>query len=133
MKEATLFCDGGARGNPGPAAAGAVLVHQSKLVEERGRFLGETTNNVAEYHGLLLGLQMAREQAIQNLHVRLDSELVVKQLRGEYKVKHPALKPLWEKVKVALTHFHAWDIAHVPRAQNREADRKVNEVLDQRL
>ncbi len=131
MKEASLYCDGGARGNPGPAAAGAVLQHEGKLLDEQGRFLGRATNNVAEYQGVLLGLQMAKAHGIETLHIRLDSELIVKQLLGLYKVKHPVLKPLWESVKVSLTHFKAWDIAHVPRAQNKEADRMVNQVLDQ--
>lgn len=132
MSKGTLFCDGGARGNPGPAGSGAVLFDaQNRLIEEKGTFLGHATNNVAEYEGLLIGLDLAKIHAISDLHIRLDSELIVKQIKGEYKVKHPGLKPLWEKVKVKLTHFPKWEIQHVPRAQNKDADRMVNQMIDQ--
>jgi ribonuclease HI len=130
--EATLFADGGSRGNPGPAASAAVLIDPSgETIEEVGAYLGVATNNVAEWTALLLGLQAAQRRGIRRLAVRLDSELVVKQLRGEYRVKHPSLQPLHQRARVLLRSFEAFDIAHVPRKQNAHADRLVNDVLDQ--
>ena len=129
--EATLFADGGSRGNPGPAASGAVLIDAAgEPVEEVGAFLGIATNNVAEWTALLLGLEAAAKRGIRRLSVRLDSELVVKQLHGEYRVKHAALQPLYARAKVLLRHFDEVDIRHVPRKQNAIADALVNRVLD---
>jgi ribonuclease HI len=133
MKEATLFCDGGARGNPGPAGAGAVLYGDQQLVEQQGRYIGQATNNIAEYKGLLLGLEMVMRYQVRVLHIRLDSELVVKQIQGSYKVKHPSLIPLWHDVKAQLSKLATWDIAHVPRAQNKPADLMVNQAIDQAM
>jgi ribonuclease HI len=130
--EATLFADGGSRGNPGPAASAAVLLDSSgELVEEIGAYLGVATNNVAEWTALLLGLEAAAKRGIRRLGVRLDSELVVKQLRGEYRVKHAGLQPLHRRAKQLLRAFSEVDIRHVPRAENVVADRLVNRVLDQ--
>ena len=130
--EATLFADGGSRGNPGPAASAAVLIAPGgELVEEIGAFLGVATNNVAEWTALLLGLEAASKRGIRHLNVRLDSELVVKQLRGEYRVKHAGLQPLHQQAVRLLRGFESVDIAHVPRKQNVMADRLVNRVLDQ--
>ncbi len=129
-----LYCDGGSRGNPGPGAAGAVLYTQTgSVVEGRGKYLGTTTNNWAEYHGVLLGLQLAREHNVPKLKIHLDSELVVRQLNGQYRVKDPKLKILWEDVKRELKHFQACEIVHIPREQNAAADRLVNEALDRHL
>ncbi|HTX60050.1 MAG TPA: ribonuclease HI family protein [Verrucomicrobiae bacterium] len=130
--EATLFADGGSRGNPGPAASGAVLLDAGgEVIAESGRFLGVATNNVAEWTALLLGLEAAAERGIRRLAVRLDSELVVKQLRGEYRVKHADLQPLHRKATALLRRFEHVDVRHVPRKQNALADRLVNHVLDQ--
>lgn len=129
--EATLFCDGGARGNPGPAAGGAVLVSPAgDVVAEIGEYLGTATNNVAEWHALCVGLEAALDRGIRTLAIRLDSELVVKQLRGEYRVKHAALQPYHRRALALLRRFEDTDVAHVPRAQNKLADRVVNRVLD---
>ncbi len=129
--QVTLFADGGARGNPGPAASGAVLVSQhGDVIAEIGHYLGRATNNVAEWNALCIGLEAALERGVTDLKVRLDSELVVKQLRGEYRVKHPPLQPLHRRAVALLRRFAAVDIAHVPRAQNKLADRVVNRVLD---
>jgi ribonuclease HI len=129
-----LFCDGGSRGNPGPGAAGAVLYNEAGgVLEGRGKFLGAVTNNWAEYQGVLLGLELAREHQLQRLKIHLDSELVVRQLNGQYRVKDANLRSLWEKVQQELKHFTACDIVHVPRAQNAAADRLVNEALDRHL
>jgi ribonuclease HI len=129
--EATLFADGGSRGNPGPAASGAVLVDANgALLEEVGEYLGIATNNVAEWTALLLGLQAAANRGIRRLAVRLDSELVVRQMRGEYRVKHADLQPLHRRALALLKRFEHVDVRHVPRKQNAVADRLVNSVLD---
>lgn len=129
--EAFLFADGGSRGNPGPAASGAVLLDPAgELLEERWLYLGVATNNLAEWNGLLIGLEAAAERGIRRLAVRLDSELVVKQLRGEYRVKHETLQPLYRRATSLLRHFQYVDVRHVPRRQNALADRLVNRVLD---
>jgi ribonuclease HI len=129
--EGLLFCDGGARGNPGPAGAAAILYDpQGRELGSRKAFLGEATNNVAEYQGVLMGLDLAKTLGIRKLQVRLDSELVVRQLRGEYKVKHPGLIPLWEKAKQGLRAFSTWNVEHVPREKNAAADRLVNAAID---
>ena len=126
-----LFADGGARGNPGPAASAAVLLEPGgELIEEVGAYLGVATNNVAEWTALVLGLEAAAKRGISRLHVRLDSELIVKQLGGEYRVKHAGLRPLYDRARRLLREFSEVEIRHVPRAQNTLADRLVNRVLD---
>jgi ribonuclease HI len=129
--KATLFADGGSRGNPGPAASGAVLFdEQGAVIREVGTFLGVATNNVAEWTGLLTGLEAALDMGIDEIAVRLDSELVVKQISGAYRVKHEGLIPLHAKAKLLLRRFAHTDIRHVPRKQNAAADALVNRVLD---
>jgi ribonuclease HI len=129
--DAMLFADGGSRGNPGPAASAAVLLNpRGELIEEVGAYLGVATNNVAEWTALVLGLEAAAKRGIRKLGVRLDSELVVKQLRGEYRVKHAALQPLSRRAQRLLSGFAEVEIRHVPRKQNALADRLVNRVLD---
>lgn len=131
--KATLFADGGSRGNPGPAASGAVLYGEDGTVlREIGTFLGITTNNVAEWTALLEGLKAALELGVEELAVRMDSELVVKQLSGAYRVKHPGLIPLHAEAKTLLRRFRRVDVQHVRRAQNAAADAVVNAVLDAR-
>lgn len=130
--EATLFADGGSRGNPGPAASAAVLIgSDGNPIEEVGAYLGVATNNIAEWTALLLGLEASLRHGVQRLRVRLDSELVVKQLRGEYRVKHENLQPLYQRARKLLTEFKDVDIRHVRRKENAHADRLVNAVLDQ--
>jgi ribonuclease HI len=130
--EAVLFADGGSRGNPGPAASGAVLTDPSgAVIEEDAAYLGVATNNVAEWTALLMGLKAALRHGVRRLAVRLDSELVVKQLRGEYRVKHAGLQPLHRQALALLRRFESVDVRHVPRKQNAAADRVVNRVLDQ--
>jgi len=131
--EITMFADGGSRGNPGPAACGAVLYDSDgNVVREVGLFLGVATNNVAEWQGLIAGLEAAHALGAQRVNVRLDSELVVKQMRGEYRVRHPQLIPLHGRAKKILTHFDQFDIRHVRRNENAAADALVNRVLDTR-
>ena len=132
MLEATLFADGGSRGNPGPAAGGAVLLApDGEPIEEAGIYLGVATNNVAEWTALLIGLEAALARGIRRLAVRMDSELVVKQLRGEYRVKHADLQPLHRRALALLRDFDEVEVKHVPRKQNVLADRLVNRILDQ--
>jgi ribonuclease HI len=126
-----VHVDGGARGNPGPAAAAAVLTAPDGTpVDELAETLGPATNNVAEYRALLLGLRRARELGATAVEVVNDSELVAKQLTGEYKVKHPAMRPLYLEAMQALRDFESWSIRSVPRAQNARADALVNQALD---
>jgi ribonuclease HI len=130
--DATLFADGGSRGNPGPAASGAVLLDPSgEVVEEVGAYLGVATNNLAEWTALVLGLEAAANRGVRRLAIRLDSELVVKQMHGEYRVKHADLQPLYRRAQTLLRRFEQVDLRHVPRKQNVLADRLVNRVLDQ--
>ncbi len=132
--QATLFADGGSRGNPGPAASGAVLLDpHGEVIEELSEFLGVATNNVAEWTALELGLQAALKRNIRTLNVRMDSELVVKQLSGEYRVKHPGLQPLYRRVRALLSQFENVHIAHVRRKDNALADALVNQVLDAQI
>jgi ribonuclease HI len=129
----TIFADGGSRGNPGPAASGAVVTDESgTVVREIGTFLGTTTNNVAEWTGLISGVEAALELGADEIVIRLDSELVIKQLTGVYRVKHPNMIPLHAKAKALLKKFRQVDIKHVPRRQNAAADAVVNAVLDAR-
>jgi ribonuclease HI len=125
----TVHGDGGARGNPGPAAAAAVIDGDG-VHDEASELLGVATNNVAEYRGLLLGLARARELGATEVEVINDSELVAKQVNGEYKVKHAAMKPLHAEALDALRRFDRWTIRSVPRAQNADADALVNQALD---
>ncbi len=126
-----VHVDGGARGNPGPAAAAAVLsTPGGALVEEASELLGETTNNVAEYRGLLLGLRRARELGASEVEVVNDSELVARQVDGSYKVRHAAIRPLHAQAIAALDGFERWSIRSVPRADNAAADALVNRALD---
>ncbi len=123
--------DGGARGNPGPAAVGAVVQNaDGEVLEERGEPIGVATNNVAEYRALLLGIARAAELGANELELVGDSELIVRQVKGEYKVKDATLRELHSEVVRALRPFERWSIRHVRREQNAEADRLVNQALD---
>jgi ribonuclease HI len=126
-----VHVDGGARGNPGPAAAAAVVsTPEGEVLDEARELLGSVTNNVAEYRGLLLGLDRARALGADEVEVVNDSELVAKQINGEYKVKHPDMKPLHAAATEALAQFGRWRVRSVPRAQNAAADALVNQALD---
>jgi ribonuclease HI len=128
-----LWTDGAARGNPGPAGIGAILKSPSGEVLYTGsEYLGHTTNNVAEYKAVLLGLERALELGIRRIEVRADSELLIKQLRGEYRVRHEALKPLYEAAQRLLARFEKKKLVHVRREQNGDADRLANLGIDSR-
>ena len=131
MSRLTVNVDGGARGNPGPAAIGVVVRDaDGEVIEERGERIGRATNNVAEYRALLRGIELAAAHGATELELIGDSELVVRQVEGRYKVKDATMRELHAEVKRALEGFESWTIRHVRRESNAEADRLVNEVLD---
>ena len=130
----TLRCDGGSRGNPGPGACAYVLSEPGGTeIEARGEYLGVCTNNVAEYRSLILGLEAAARHHVRSLRVFMDSELVVRQMLGQYKVKNEGLKPLHAEAREAATKVGAVRFESVPRDDNGRADGLVNEALDQAL
>lgn len=133
VDRAVLRTDGGARGNPGPAAAGFVLQGKDgSILSSGGRFLGETTNNVAEYEALIWGLETAQGLGITRLKVLCDSELVVRQVNGVYRVKHPNMRPLFLRTLELLRGFQEWEVRHVRREENSAADELVNRAIDAR-
>lgn len=125
-----IYGDGGSRGNPGPAASGIVVMTENEeILTEKGRYLGEATNNFAEYNAVILGLEQLEKFPADQVDFYLDSQLVVRQLNGQYKVKHDGLKPLHSQIRRAVADknisFH-----HIPREQNTKADAQVNICLD---
>lgn len=127
-----LFTDGGARGNPGPAGIGGVLYEDEKIIDSLSEYIGETTNNVAEYKALIVGLELAIKNKIDTLECFLDSELVVKQLNREYKVKNKDLAKLFLLAWNLSLKFKKINFSHVRREMNKEADALVNKALDER-
>jgi ribonuclease HI len=131
MAKLTVNVDGGARGNPGPAAIGAVVRDaDGEIVEERAERIGRATNNVAEYRALLLGIELAAAHGAEELELVGDSELIVRQVEGRYKARDATLRVLRAEVKAALEPFASWSIRHVRREHNADADRLVNTALD---
>ncbi|MCL2324054.1 MAG: ribonuclease HI family protein [Actinomycetia bacterium] len=126
----TLHTDGGSRGNPGPSGIGFVLEHEGQIVCSGGAFIGTATNNVAEYEALIWGLENARALGATGIEMIADSELMVKQITGAYKIKNAALKILAARVHGLLKDFESWSFEHTLRAGNTEADALVNEALD---
>ena len=127
-----LYADGAARGNPGPAGAGAVLLDaEGRIVAELTRALGRATNNVAEYSALILGLEEARRRGAKAIDVRMDSLLVVEQMRGRWRIKHPGLVPLALRAGELLASFPEREIRHVPREENVIADALSNRAIDE--
>jgi len=132
-KRLVVNVDGGARGNPGPAAVAAVVATpEGEILEERSETIGQATNNVAEYRALLLGIERARALGAREVELVGDSELIVRQVRGEYRVKDAALRELHARVDEALDGLERWSIRHVRREENERADRLVNDALDAR-
>lgn len=124
--------DGGSRGNPGPASYGVVVRNQrGEIVAKLKKYIGRMTNNVAEYYGLIAALDYAQSSGVRALRVESDSELLVRQMRGHYKVKSPDLRPLFERAKKMSQTFESFRIDHVYREQNAEADALANEALDE--
>lgn len=137
MEVYNVYTDGASRGNPGPAAAGFVLKDSAGILQEKsGNYLGRQTNNSAEYQAVILALEKIKNLIINPkraaLVFKLDSELVVKQLGNEFKVRNPLLKDYVKKIKSLGTRYGSVEYTHIPREQNREADKLVNEILDER-
>jgi len=131
-KRLSLFTDGACRGNPGNGGAGAVLVGDNgEVIATAKRFLGHCTNNIAEYEALILGLEKALGNGATAISIYLDSELLVRQIQGVYRVKNPTLKPLMTGVRALLDRFDTWQVAHVPRSENAAADKLANEAIDE--
>ncbi|MBI2323678.1 MAG: reverse transcriptase-like protein [Chloroflexi bacterium] len=132
MTRATLFADGAARGNPGPAGSGALLLDErGNALAELTLSLGRATNNVAEYRALILGLEEARRRGIDAIDVRLDSLLVVRQMQGRWKIKHPGLRPLALRAGALLAEFRDRTIEHIPREENSRADQLANKAIEE--
>ena len=132
----TIYTDGGARGNPGPSAAGIVIKEGDNTLLEFGEYLGPVqTNNYAEYMAVILALEALKREgyAGRTLEFKMDSKLVVEQVQGNWKVKEPSLKPLVAKVRALLADFPQHTFAHIPREENYEADALVNQALDEQL
>jgi len=124
--------DGGSRGNPGPASYGVVIRDpRGQVVAKLKKYIGRSTNNVAEYYGLIAALDYAQQHSIRALRIESDSELLVRQMRGQYKVKSPELRPLYERARKMVQTFDTFKIDHVYREQNAEADALANEALDE--
>ncbi len=134
LRRLKVYCDGASRGNPGLAGAGSVLVDEKGHVVDRvGKFLGRATNNFAEYQGLLLGLRRARQLGAGEVEIVADSELLVRQLKGVYKVRNPTLRELHDEANTLLAEFDRWTVRHVYREQNTEADEMSNRAIDEKM
>lgn len=129
-KKLSIYADGGSRGNPGPSGIGIVIKEGRKKIKEVFKFIGETTNNVAEYNALIIALEEARTLGATEILINLDSELIVKQLNGEYKVKDVMMKELFEKALQSLREFDNFEICHIEREMNKEADKLVNKAIN---
>jgi ribonuclease HI len=133
-RELRVFSDGASRGNPGPAGAGAVLsLPSGEVVERLGLFLGTQTNNHAEYMGAILGLRRAEALGAEEVELVADSQLLIRQLEGHYRVKNAGLRPLYEEARALLLGFRRHTLTHLPREENREADEMSNRAIDERL
>lgn len=131
MKRIIIYCDGAARGNPGPAGAGALILDEDgSVVFELSRYLGETTNNQAEYQALILALEEAMKQDVDEVQIYSDSELMVRQIKGEYRVKNGGLKELFKIVLRKLQTFRKYSIDYLPREKNTLADSLANRAID---
>ena len=128
---AVAHIDGGSRGNPGPAGYGVHIERADGTVVELKEPVGVATNNVAEYRGLLAALRWATRHGVDRLHVRSDSLLLVKQMRGEFRVKHAGLRPLWQEASDLVRRIRDVQFEHVPRELNKDADRLANEAMDE--
>jgi ribonuclease HI len=129
-----LYTDGASKGNPGPAGAGWILINErDSILVKDSKFLGVATNNEAEYEALILGLENAISLGIQEIKIHMDSELLVRQLTGLYRVKNPRLAIYFQQVRDLLNKFSSYDIIHIPREQNREADAMANEAFKRKF
>lgn len=127
-----MYTDGGSRGNPGPAGVGAAVYKNKQLIKEVTEYIGKATNNVAEYQAVVLGLRSLLEDYSQaKIEVRADSQLLVKQLTGEYRVKSDNLQPLYQEIIELIDNFKEVQFIHIPREQNKKADELANQAMDQ--
>jgi len=130
-KHVEIYVDGGARGNPGPAGVGVLILDSSgKKIKDLAKYIGEATNNIAEYSALLYGLEEALILRADQIKINLDSELVAKQLLGEYRVKDANIRPLFERAMNMLKSFKNFEINHIDRSKNKEADKLVNKAIN---
>lgn len=133
MIKAELYTDGGSRGNPGPAGIGGVLKLAGRKTVELSKYIGRATNNQAEYRAFIAGLKLAQKNKVNDLTCYLDSELIVKQIKGEYRVKDAGLKVLWQEAKEIMSLFKKVTVGHVKREKNEQADKLVNIALDNEI
>jgi len=131
--ELTIFTDGASRNNPGEAGAGIFIVQDSVPIEKITRYLGRTTNNVAEYTAAIIGLEHAVKLRASSVKLYADSELLVRQLNGQYKVRNEGLKPLFIKIKELIAKIGSVEVQYIPREQNKEADALANRAIDEKL
>ncbi len=129
----TLFCDGASRGNPGPGSYGFVIYENGNVIAEQGKTLGSVTNNVAEYEGAIQGLAKCQELKATEVTLKSDSQVLVRQLNGQYKVKAPHLKEMVERAKTLIKSFERVQLVHIPREENKIADKLANAALDGKL
>jgi len=130
-KRVEIYIDGGSRGNPGPAGIGVVILDErGKKIKDIAKYIGETTNNIAEYNALLYGLEEALIIRADEILINMDSELVAKQLSGDYRVKDSNIKPLFERALNMLKSFKGFEIKHIKREKNKEADKLVNKAIN---
>ncbi len=131
--ELKIYTDGASRNNPGEAGAGVFIVWDGKPLETIARYLGRTTNNIAEYNAAIIGLERAMELGASNVKLHADSELLVKQLNGQYRVKNEGLKPLYVKVKELIAKIGKVEVQYIPREMNKEADALANKAIDEKI
>jgi ribonuclease HI len=129
----TIFTDGASRNNPGEAGAGVLVLQDNKPVAELARYLGTTTNNIAEYSAAIMGMEHAVKLGASSVKLFADSELLVKQLNGLYKVKNEGLKPLYQRVKELIAKIGTVEVQYIPRAQNSKADELANKAIDEKI
>jgi len=130
-KRVEIYIDGGSRGNPGPAGIGVVILDErGKKIKDIAKYIGETTNNIAEYNALLYGLEEALIIRADEILINMDSELIAKQLSGDYRVKDSNIKPLFERALNMLKSFKGFEIKHIKREKNKEADKLVNKAIN---
>jgi ribonuclease HI len=131
--ELTIYSDGASRNNPGEAGAGVYILEGNEPREKIARYLGQTTNNIAEYSAAIIGLEYAVRRGADRVKLLADSELLVKQLNGQYKVKNEGLKPLYLKAKGLITQIGHVEVKYIPREMNKEADALANRAIDEKL
>jgi ribonuclease HI len=131
--ELTIYTDGASRNNPGEAGAGVYILQGSEPLERLARYLGQTTNNVAEYSAAIMGLEQAVRLGARRVKLLADSELLVKQINGQYKVRNPGLKPLHARVKELIARIGSVEVQYIRREENREADALANKAIDEKI